>query len=155
MCDLPSIFLLFTLATCNCFEFTEALHAAVEVEAFFSAEKQRSSKTKILQAVTSQSPRPTDATLRQEVHELKTMVQRMVQPPRGTPDTPPHGWRRTWTSPECWLCGAQGHIQRYCPKRFEDRLRHSSSRPLQPPKERPGNKTLSSSRAGARQNPQH
>ena len=134
---------------------TEALDAAVEVEAFFSAEKQRSSKTKILQAVTSQSPRPTDATLRQEVHELKTMVQRMVQPPRGTPGTPPHGWRRTWTSPECWLCGAQGHIQRYCPKRFEDRLRHSSSRPLQPPKERPGNETLSSSRAGARQNPQH
>ena len=32
---------------------TEALDAAVEVEAFFSAEKQRSSKTKILQAVTS------------------------------------------------------------------------------------------------------
>ena len=134
---------------------TEALDAAVEVEAFFSAEKQRSSKTKILQVVTSQSPRPTDATLRQEVHELKTMVQRMAQPPRGTPDTPPHGWRRTWTSPECWLCGAQGHIQRYCPKRFEDRLRHSSSRPLQPPKERPGNETLSSSRAGAQQTPQH
>ena len=134
---------------------TEALDAAVEVEAFFSAEKQRSSKTKILQVVTSQSPRPTDATLRQEVHELKTMVQRMAQPPRGTPDTPPHGWRRTWTSPECWLCGTQGHIQRYCPKSFEDRLCHSSSRPLQSPKERPGNETLSSSRAGARQTPQH
>ena len=80
---------------------TEALDAAVEVEAFFSAEKQRSSKTKILQAVTSQSPGPTDATLRQEVHELKTMVQRLAQHPRGTPDTPPRGWQRTWTSPEC------------------------------------------------------
>ena len=100
---------------------TEALDAAVEVEAFFSAEKQRSSKTKILQAVTSQSPGPTDATLRQEVHELKAMVQRLAQHPQGTPDTLPHGWQRTWTSPECWLCGAQGHIQCYCPKCFVHR----------------------------------
>ena len=69
---------------------TEALDAAVEVEAFFSAEKQRSSKPKILRAVTSQSPRSTDATLGQEVQELKTMVQRLAQHPRGTPDTPPH-----------------------------------------------------------------
>ena len=78
---------------------TEALDAAVEVEAYVSAEKQRSNKTKILQAVTSQSPGPTDATLRQEVHELKTMVQRLAQHPRGTPDTMPRGWQRTWTSP--------------------------------------------------------
>ena len=134
---------------------TEALDAAVEVEAFFSAEKQRSSKPKILQAVTSQSPRSTDATLRQEVQELKTMVQRLAQHPRSTPDTPPHGWQRTAISTQCWMCGAQGHIQRYCPKRFEDRLRTSSIKSLQPPKERPGNETLSSSRAGARQNPQH
>ena len=90
-----------------------------------------------------------DATLGQEVHELKTMVQCMAQPPRGTPNTLPHGWRRTRTSPECWLFGAQGHIQRYCPKCFEDRRRHSSSRPLQLPEEQPGNETLSSSRAGA------
>ena len=103
----------------------------------------------------SQSPRPTDATLRQEVKELETMVQRLAQHPHGTPDTPPHGWQRTATSTECWMCGAQGHIQRYSPKRFEDRLRTSSNRSLQPPKERPGNETLSSSRAGARQNPQH
>ena len=71
---------------------TEAFDSAVEVEAFFSAEKQRSNKAKILQAVTSQSPRPTDATLREEVLELKTLVQRLVQHPRSTPDTPPHGW---------------------------------------------------------------
>ena len=60
---------------------TEALDAAVEVEAFFSTEKQRSSKTKILQVVMSQSPRPMDATLRQEVQELKTMVQSLAQHP--------------------------------------------------------------------------
>jgi len=70
---------------------TEALDPAVEVEAFFSAEKQLSSKTKVLQAVTSHSPGPTDTSLRQEVHELKTMVQRLAQHPRVTPDTPPHG----------------------------------------------------------------
>ena len=102
----------------------------MEVEAFFSAEKQQSSKPKILQAVTSQSPRPTDATLRQEVRGLKTMVQCLAQHPRGTPASPPHSWQRTWTSTECWMCGAQGHIQRYCPKRFEDRLRPSSIRSL-------------------------
>ena len=83
------------------------------------------------------------------------MVQRLAQHSRGTPDTPPHGLRRTSTSRECWMCGAQEHIQCYCPKRFEDRLRTSSIRLLQPPKERPGNKTLSSSTAEARQNPQH
>ena len=134
---------------------TKALDAAVEVEAFFSAEKQRNSRPKILQAVMSQSPRPTDTTLRQEIHELKTMVQRLAQHPRGTPNTPPHRWQRTWTSTECWMCGAQGHIQRYYPKRFDDRLRPSPIRSLQPPKERPANETLSSSRAEARQNPQH
>ena len=126
---------------------TEALDAAVEAEAFFSAEKQRNSKPKILQAVMSQSPRPMDATLRQEVQELKTMVQCLAQHPRGTPDTPPHRWQRTWTPTECWMCGAQGHIQHYYPKRFDDRLRPSPIRSLQPPKERPGNETLSSSRA--------
>jgi len=50
---------------------TEVLDAVVEVMAFFSGEKQRSDKTKILQAVTSQSPSPTDATLRQEIHKFK------------------------------------------------------------------------------------
>ena len=64
---------------------TEALDAAVEVNAFFFAEKQRSSKPKILKAVTSQSPRPRDATLRQEVQELKTVVQCLAQHPCGTP----------------------------------------------------------------------
>lgn len=43
---------------------TEVLDVAVEVEVVFSAEKQRSSKTKIRQAVMSQSPRPRDTTLR-------------------------------------------------------------------------------------------
>jgi len=133
----------------------EQLDTAVEVEAFFSAEKQRSSKPKILRAVTSQSPRPMDATLRQEAKELQTMVQHLAQHPHGTPDTPPHGWQRTWTSTECWMCGAQGHIQHYCPKRFKDGLRTSSIRSLQPLKECLGNETLSSSRAGARQIPQH
>ena len=80
-----------------------------------------------------------DVSLRQEIHELKTMVQRLAQHPRGTPDTPPHGWQGTWTSPECWLCAAQGHIQGYCPKRFEDSLCTSSGRSLQPPKGRLGN----------------
>ena len=89
---------------------TEALDAAEEVEAFFSAEKQRSRYRR-----QSQSPRPTDASLRQEVQELKTIVQRLAQHPRGTPDTPPHGWQRTSTLTESWMCGAQGHIQRYCP----------------------------------------
>ena len=50
---------------------TEALDPAVEVEAFFSAEKQRSSKPKILQAVMSQSPRPTDATLSKRYRSSK------------------------------------------------------------------------------------
>ena len=58
----------------------------------------------------SQSPRPTDATLRQQVQELKTMVQCLTQHPHVTPDTPPHGWQRTWTSTECWICGAQGQF---------------------------------------------
>ena len=80
-----------------------------------------------------------------------TQVQRLAQNPRDTPDTPPHGWQRTLTSTEFWMCGAQGHIQRYCPKRFEDRLRPSS---IRSPKERPGNEALSRSRAGARQTPQ-
>ena len=132
---------------------SEVLDAAVEVEAFFSAEKQQSFKTKVLQAVTSQSPRPMDPTLRLEVHKLETMVQCLTQHPRGTPDTPPNSWQRNWTPPECWLCGAQGHIQCYCPKRFEHRPRTSSSRSLQPPKERPGNETMSSSRFGAQQTP--
>ena len=45
---------------------TETLDAAVEVEMFFSAEKQRCSKTNIkkLHAVTSQCPRGQDTTLR-------------------------------------------------------------------------------------------
>ena len=108
---------------------TEALDAAVEVEAFFSAEKQRGSGTKILQAVTTQSPTPEDSTLKQELHELKTLVHGLVQQPRGTSDLAQRGWQRTWNSPECWACGAQGHIQRYCPKRFGNGLRTPSGRP--------------------------
>ena len=71
---------------------TEALDAAVEVEAFFSAEKQRGSGTKILQAVTTQSPTPEDSTLKQELHELKTLVHGLVQQPRGTSDLAQRGW---------------------------------------------------------------
>jgi len=130
---------------------TEALDAAVEVEAFFSAEKQRGG-TKILQAVTTQSPTPADSTLKQELHELKTLVQGLVQQPRGISDLSQRSWQRTWTSPECWACGAQGHIQRYCPKRLGDGLRTPSGRlASQQPQECPGNETLSSSRARARQ----
>ena len=61
----------------------EALHPAVEVEAFFSAEK-RGSGTKILQAVTTQSPTPADTTLKQELHKLETLGQGLVQQPRCT-----------------------------------------------------------------------
>ena len=62
---------------------TEALDAAVKVEAFFFAEKQRGSGTKILQAVTTgtQSPTSADSTLKQELRELKTLVQGLVQQP--------------------------------------------------------------------------
>ena len=72
----------------------------------------------------SQSPRPTDETLWQEVHKLKIMVQHLAQHPRGIPyNTPPHGWHMTWTSLEFWPRSAQGHIYCYCPKCFIDRLR--------------------------------
>jgi len=131
---------------------TEALDAAVEVEAFFSAEKQRGSGTKILQAVTTQSPTPADSTLKQELHELKTLVQGLVQQPRGTSDLSQRSRQRAWNSPECWACGALGHIQRYYPKRLGDGLRTPSGRlTSQQPQECPGNETLSSSRARARQ----
>ena len=77
---------------------------------FFSTEKQRGSAMKTLQAVTSQNPGPADATLRQELHKRKTMVQCLVQQPRGTSDISPHSWQRTWTSPECWGCDDQGPV---------------------------------------------
>ena len=135
---------------------TEALDAAVEVEAFFSAEKQHGGATKIVQALNSQTPQPVDSALRQEVNELKTMVQQLVQQPRGGSDNSQRSWRRTWTSPECWACGDKGHIQRYCPKRPGDRLPMPSGRStFQQPQERPGNETLSSSRAGTRQTTHH
>lgn len=89
---------------------TEVLDAAVEVEAFFSAEKQSGSGKKILQAVTTQSPTPADSTLKPDLHELKTLVQGLVQQPRGTSDLSQCSWQRTWNSLECWACGAQGPI---------------------------------------------
>lgn len=107
---------------------TEALDAAVEVEAFFFAEKQRGSRTKLLQAVTMQSPTLADLTLKQEVHELKTLVRGLVQQPRGTSDWSQCSRQRAWNSPECWACGALGHIQHYCPKRLGDGLRTTLGR---------------------------
>ncbi len=78
----------------------EALDAAVEVEVFFFAKEQPGSGTKILQAVTTQSPTLADSTLKQELQELKTLVQGLIQQPRGTSDLSQRSWQRN--SPECW-----------------------------------------------------
>ena len=116
----------------------KALSAAVELETFFTADKERSGVARAVQS--SSTHKLTDVNFRQELSELKALVKQMTDQKNNMSSNARDG--RPWMKRPsgCWGCGQKGHIQHDCPE----------WKPREQAQEQ-GNENLSGIRAGSRQ----